>query len=170
MDSPHRPPCCRTWSPYCELNWVPVADPKTARTLATCITTVATCIMSGTPAKTGFRLQRCCNVTCAGERRHTGVLSGLSFETTVVQCLRPSPRESIRGHNEYILLNVPGPCGGAPPGMKGRHALLSLNQCRPLSGRRQEPTRNVRDRLATLLSVSSPLARQRGCLVHKLGS
>jgi len=51
-----------------------------------------------------------------------------------------------------------------------QHALLSLNQCRPLSGRRQEPTRNVRDRLVTLLSVSSPLARQRGCLVHTLGS
>ena len=38
------------------------------------------------------------------------------------------------------------------------------------SGRHREPTRNVRDRLVTLLSVSSPLARQRGCLVHTLGS
>jgi len=34
----------------------------------------------------------------------------------------------------------------------------------------REPTRNVRDRLITLLSVSSPLARQRGYLVHTLGS
>lgn len=29
-----------------------------------------------------------------------------SFEITLVQCLRPSPRESIRGHNESILLDV----------------------------------------------------------------
>src|SRR5208283_3904057 len=54
-------------------------------------------------------------------------LSGHSLATKVVQCLRPSPTESIHGHNEYIRLNVPCPCGGAPSGMKGRHALLSLN-------------------------------------------
>jgi hypothetical protein len=36
-----------------------------------------------------------------------------------------------------------------------------LSQCRPLLGRRQEPTRNVRDRLVTLLSVSPPLGRQK---------
>ena len=53
---------------------------------------------------------------------------------------------------------------------KGRYALLSLNQWRPLSGRREEPTRNVRGRLVTLLSVSSPLACERGDLVHTLGA
>jgi hypothetical protein len=39
-----------------------------------------------------------------------------------------------------------------------------------LRARRQEPGNNVRDRLATLLSASSHLARQNGCLVHTLGS
>ena len=39
-----------------------------------------------------------------------------------------------------------------------------------LSGGFREPIRNVRDRLATLLSVSSPLTRQTGGLVPTLGS
>lgn len=68
--------------------------------------------------------------------------------------LLPNPSESIRGHNEYILLNVPGSCGAASSGMKGRHTPSFAESVQALPGRRQEPTRNVRDRLVTLLSVS----------------
>jgi hypothetical protein len=62
-------------------------------------------------------------------------------------------------------------------GMKGRHALLSLNEWSPRSGRRQEPTRNVRlprrnipVRLVTFISpkgVPGPYAGVMKTLVSK---
>src|SRR6266478_3255255 len=57
---------------------------------------------------------------------------------------RPNVTGSIapsRGQGKCGSVSLPQ---SAISGMKGRHALLSLNEWSPRSGRRQEPTRNVR--------------------------
>lgn len=59
--------------------------------------------------------------------------------------------------------------GGARAAPKRRRVLSCWNQCQPFHTT-PKPARNVRDRLETLLSASSPFPRQRDGLIHTLES